>query len=161
MYEVKNTVFLNFTKRQKAMLCTFLRSFVKKYQTLCAENILYKFLEEERYYYDIGSPRLYFAAQNAQDEGFLTDLKRYIKALLKDIEYKKAQKPLLEKQKEFAKEQKKRAQEFQQKREKPTPRQLKYYKNLCKNHNIEPKDCNDATKFDLKTWIGEILEKYA
>ncbi len=161
MYEVKNTVFLSFTKRQKAALCTFLRHFAKKHQTLGAEDILYKFLDEEKYYYDIDNPRFYFAAQSAENEDFLKDLKRYIEALLIDIEYKKAQKPLLDKQKQIAKEQKKRAQEFQMKREKPTPKQLKYYKNLCKNHKIEPKNCDDATKFDLKTWIGEILEKYA
>jgi hypothetical protein len=154
MYEVKNTVFLNFTKRQKAALCAFLRHFVKNNQTFCAQDILYKFLDEEKYYYDIGNPHFYFVAQNVGNEDFLGDLKRYIEALLKDIEYKKAQKPYLDKQKELAKKQRRAAAEFKMKHEKPTPKQLKYYKNLCKNHNIEPKDYANATKFDLKTCIG-------
>lgn len=161
MYNIKNTVFLDFTKRQKAMLCAFLRTFTKNNQNLSAEEVLNKFIEDETYYYEINNPHFYFVVENLEKDDFIRDLKRYIEAVFKDIEFKKAQEPYLEKQKEIAKDMRRKASEYKMKHEKPSLKQLKYYKNLCKNHKIEPKDTETATKFDLKTWIGEVLEKYA
>ena len=159
MYNIKNSIFSNLTKNQKASLLRFLRSFTKNNQTLGEERILYEFLEEEEYYYKIEQPHLHFVVENIEDEEFLRDLKKYIAFVLEEIEYKKAQKPIIEKHKELLKEKRKQAQEFKMKREKPTLKQLKYYTSLCKNHNIEMKDTQNASRLDLKNWISEILDK--
>lgn len=159
MFNIKNNIFPNLTKNQKASLLSSLKTFTKLNETLEAETILYDFLEEEEYYYKLGEPHLYFVYENSSDDDFLRDMKLYIEYILKEIEYKKAQKPIIEKQKAFLKEQKKRALEHKMEREKPTQKQLKYYKSLCKNHNIEERDIENASKLDLKNWISEILDK--
>ena len=160
MYEVKARVFLYFTKRQKASLCTFLKGFVKNNKNLKRDEILYKFLEDEEYYYKIENPHFYFVVEYMENEDFICDLKLFIDAILKDIEYKNAQKPYIEKMKQIEKEKKKVVQENKMKKEKPTSKQLKYYKKLCKFHNIEEKDVTRASRYDLKEWIGEILDGY-
>ena len=43
-------------------------------------------------------------------------------------------------QKEYAKEQRKKAQEFKMSKLKPTKKQLFYYEKITKAHNIEKKD---------------------
>ena len=112
MYEVKARVFNYLTKRQKASLCKYLKSFVKINENLGQEGILSEFLEDEIYYNEIGTPHFYFAAENAQNDEFIRDIKDFIEAVFKDIEYKRAQKPFLEAQKAILKE---KRREFKQK----------------------------------------------
>ena len=149
---------MQLTKKQKASLCTFLKSFAKNNKTLNEDELLNKFIEDETYYYNINSPHLYFVAENLEDDDFVRDLKKYIEALMTDIKYKEKQKPYIEEQKKKLKEERKRAQDFKLKKEKPTPKQLKYYKNLSKKYNLELKNLENASKYDLKVWIGEILD---
>ena len=53
MYQIKNQIYLDMTKTQKSALCNFLRALVKKSQDLSVDDILDKFLEDEKYYFDI------------------------------------------------------------------------------------------------------------
>ena len=55
MYEVKNRIYLNLTKTQKSALCNFLRALVKKSPELQEEEILEKFIEDEKYYLEINA----------------------------------------------------------------------------------------------------------
>ncbi|MBE7706481.1 MAG: hypothetical protein E7Z91_04485 [Cyanobacteria bacterium SIG30] len=159
MYEIKNSIFLYLTKRQKAMLCTYLKNFTRLNKNLDVDEILNKFLEDEEYYNNIQNPHFYFVVENFENEEFILDVKKFIKSILKGIEYKEKQKPFLEKQKEYLKAQKKIIQENKMKSEKPTEKQLKYYTKLCKKYGIEQKNTQNASKFDLKNWISEILDK--
>lgn len=159
MYNIKNNIFLNLTKNQKASLLRFLKSFVKNNAIMGEEQIFFEFIEEEEYYYNLGDPHLHFVMENIENEDFVSDIKKYISFVLEELEYKKAQKPLIEKQKQFLKEQKKRIQEHKMEHEKPTLKQLKYYKSLCKNHNMEMNNTENASRLDLKNWISEILDK--
>lgn len=158
MLQVKSQIFLYLTKRQKSSLCTFLKSFVKLNKNLSHEEILNKFIEDETYYNDIGNPHFHFVIENLENEDFMQDLKKCIEAILLDIIYKEKQKPYLEEMKKKAKESALRVRDFKLKHEKPTLKQIKYYKSLCKNHKIELKDTQNASRYDLKTWIGEILD---
>ena len=117
MLQVKPQVFLYLTKRQKASLCTFLKSFVKINKNLEAAAILNKFIEDETYYYNIENPHFYFVIENIENDEFIRDLKMVIEALLSDIKYKEKQKPYLEEMKKRAKEERKRAQDFKLKHE--------------------------------------------
>jgi hypothetical protein len=103
MYATKAIVFNYLSRNQKAYLCSFLRRFTKN----CFEieglsttgDVLDEFLQEER-----EIENFHFSAQYLEDEQFLKDLKLFIGATLKDLEYKKAQKPFIESQKARAKE---------------------------------------------------------
>ena len=55
MYYLKNTLFLELTKNQKASLFSFIKSFVKKHNAnnLSVDDILELFIEDEKYYYDM------------------------------------------------------------------------------------------------------------
>ena len=48
MYEIKKQIYLDLSKTQKSALCNFLRALVKKSPELSVDNILNKFIEDER-----------------------------------------------------------------------------------------------------------------
>lgn len=76
-----------------------------------------------------------------------------------ELEQKEKLKPIIEKQKQFQKEQRKRAQDFKMSKLKPTKKQLFYYEKVAKAHNIQMKDTLNATRLDLRNWIMEIIDK--
>ena len=164
MYEVKNRIFLEFTKTQKSALCNFLRALTKKSPDLSAEQLLDKFLEDEKYYSEINSFRFEFLSEFIEDEQFVSDAKLFIKECRKYYDYKKSQEPLIQAQKEFDKKKRKFLQEVKMSKDVPTPKQLYYYKNLCKRYNIEKKTENengeDLSKLDVRNLIDEILNEH-
>lgn len=169
MYEVKNRIFLELTKTQKSALCNYLRALVKKQipQQVRDDNvvdeILQKFLEDEKYYLEINSSRFEFLADFIDDEKFIFDAKLYIKECKKYYDYKKTQEPLIQAQKEFEKKKRKFLQEVKMSKDAPTSKQLYYYKNLCKRYNIEKKTENEngeaLSKLDLRNEIERILNE--
>ena len=70
MYNIKNSIFLELDKTQKSALCNFLRALVKKSPSLCAEEILDKFLEDERYYFNVGNPHFEFLKDFIEKNSF-------------------------------------------------------------------------------------------
>lgn len=158
MYYLKNTLFLELTKNQKAALFSFLKSFVKKHDNKACDEILSLFIEDEQYYYSQNNPHFEWIIQELEKDSFLKELKILINENKKQIAIKEAQKPFLEKQKALAKEQRKKAAEFKMSKEKPTKKQIYYYDKLCKKYNIEKQEVEKATRLDLKKWISEILE---
>ena len=158
MFNLKNTIFLDFTPRQKAMLMSFLKSFIKKNQSLSKEDIIDKFIEDETYYNEINNPHFEFVLPFLSDDNFLRDMKTFIDAVFYELKQKEAMKPLIEKQKQFQKEQRKRANDFKMSKLKPTKKQLFYYEKVAHAHGIEMKDTKNATRLDLRNWIMEIIE---
>ena len=57
MYDIKKQIYQDLTKNQKSALCNFLRALVKKSPQLNVNEILDKFIEDERYYIEINSSR--------------------------------------------------------------------------------------------------------
>ena len=159
MYYLKNTLFLDLTKNQKASLFSFLKSFVKKHNDKDTEAILDLFLEEEQYYFDVQNPHFEWIIDYIECEKFLKELKILINENKKQLAIKEKQKPFLEKQKAFAKEQRKIASEYKMSKELPTKKQLYYYEKLCKRYNIEKVDIEDKSRLDLKQMIGNILDE--
>ncbi len=158
MYYLKNTLFLDLTKNQKASLFSFLKSFVKKYQKKSIDDILDLFIEEEQYYYEVQNPHFEWIIELFENEQFIKELKILIKENLKQLEIKEAQKPFLEKQKQIMKEQRKKASELKMSKEKPTKKQIYYYDKLCKQYNIKQEDISEKSRLDLKNIIGKILD---
>ena len=158
MFNIKNNIFLNFTPRQKAMLLSFLKSFVKKNKELKTEDIIDKFIEDETYYNEIGNPHFEFVIEHFNEEDFIRDLKTFIDAVFYELEQKEKMKPLIEKQKQFEKEQRKRANDFKMSKLKPTKKQLFYYEKVAGAHGIKMKDTTNASRLDLRNWIMDIIE---
>ena len=159
MYYLKNTLFLNLTKNQKASLFGFIKSFVKKYKDKTTDEILDLYIEEEQYYHEVNNPHFEWIIPEFENEKFLNELKTLINENKKQLELKEKQKPFLEKQKEMAKEQRKKAAEFKMSKEKPTKKQLYYYDKLCKQYKIEKEDTAEKSRLDLKNMIGKILDE--
>ena len=164
MYEVKNRIFLELTKTQKSALCNFLRALTKKLPDLSVDEVLAKFLEDEKYYLEINSSRFEFLSDFIEDEKFIKDAKLYIKECKKYYDYKKSQEPLIQAQKEFEKKKRKFLQEVKMSKDIPTSKQLSYYKSLCKRYNIEKKTENEngeaLSKLDLRNEIERILNEH-
>lgn len=160
MYYLKNTLFLDLTKNQKASLFSFMKSFVKKHSSigLQADEILERFIEDEEYYYAQNNPHFEWIIEEFEKEKFLKELKALIKENLKQLEIKEAQKPFLEKQKAFAKEQRKKAAEYKLSKEPPSKKQLYYYNKLCEKYKLEKIETDGLSKLDLKNLIGKIID---
>lgn len=164
MYEIKSKIFLELTKTQKTALCNFLRALTKQKLNegvnVELEVILQKFIDDERYYFEINSPHFEFLKDFLDDEKFISEVKLYIKECKKYYDYKKSQAPLIQAQKEFEKKKRKFLQEVKMSKELPTKKQLYYWEKLCKRYNIEKKDTGGLSKLDLKNLINGILDEH-
>lgn len=159
MYNLKNILFNELTKNQKASLMTFLKSFTKKHSSNSVQEILDLFIEDEEYYFEQKNPHFEWIIEEFEKEAFLKEIIKYISECKKQLEIKEAQKPFLEKQKELMKIQKKKNQEYLMGKQEPTKKQLYYYDKLCKKHHIEPEQVQGLSRLDLKNMIGKILDE--
>lgn len=146
------------TKNQKSALCGFLRALVKKSPELSVQEILDKFLEDERYYLEINASRFEFLADVIDDDQFLNDTELFLKECRKYYDYKKKQEPIIQAQKEFEKKKRKFLQEVKMSKEQPTKKQLYYYEKLCKRYGIEKKGL--ASKLEARNEIDKILSEH-
>ena len=158
MYEIKKQIYLNMTKNQKSALCGFLRALVKKSPELSVQEILDKFLEDERYYLEINASRFEFLVDIIDDDQFLNDTELFLKECRKYYDYKKKQEPIIQAQKEFEKKKRKFLQEVKMSKEQPTKKQLYYYEKLCKRYGIEKKEL--ASKLEARDEIDKILSEH-
>ncbi len=158
MYEIKKQIYLDFTKNQKSALCNFLRALVKKTPELSVDEILEKFLDDERYYLDINASRFEFLAEIMDNEQFLSDTKLYLKECRKYYDYKKKQEPIIQAQKEFEKRKRKFLQEVKMGKQLPTKKQLYYYEKLCKKYNLEKREL--TSKLDARDEIDKIITEH-
>ena len=159
MYEVKKQIYLDFTKKQKASLCTFLRALVKKTPEQTIEEILNNFLDDERYYLEINASRFEFLKDFLDDDKFLQDTRLFLNECRKYYDYKKKQEPIIQANKEFEKKKRKFLQEVKMSKEAPTKKQLYYYEKLCKKYNLEQKEL--SSKLEAKNEIDKILTDYS
>ncbi len=159
MYLIKNQIYKDMTKTQKSALCNFLRALVKKSPELCAEDILEKFLDDERYYFEINNPHFEFLENYLDNPKFTEETLLYLKECRKYYDYKKKQEPLIQAQKEFEKKKRNFLKEVKMSKETPTKKQLYYYDRLCKKYNIKKKDL--TSKLEARNEIESILNEYS
>lgn len=159
MYEIKKQIYLDFTKNQKAALCSFLRALVKKSPELSVDEVFNKFIEDETYYLEINSSRFEFIAAIIDNETFINDTKLFIKECVKYYEYKKKQEPIIQAQKEFEKQKRKFLQEVKMSKDAPTKKQLYYYEKLCKKYGLEKKEL--TSKLEARDEIDRIINEYS
>ena len=126
MYQIKNQIYQEMTKTQKSALCNFLRALVKKSPQFSVEDILDKFLEDEKYYLEINNPHFEFLQNYLDDNKFLDETLLYLEECRKYYDYKKKQEPLIQAQKEFEKKKRNFLKEVKMSKETPTKKQLYY-----------------------------------
>ena len=160
MYQIKSKIYLDFDKTQKSAICNYLRALVKQNLEKTCSEILDKFLDDERYYLKQNSSRFPFLSDFIELTSFQKDTQAYINECKKYYKYKEAQRPFIEKQKEFEKKKRKFLQEVKMSKEEPTKKQLYYYDKLCKRYNIEKKEGN-LSKLDLKNEIERIINEHS
>ena len=160
MYQIKSRIYLDFDKTQKSGICNNIRALVKQNLNMTCSDILYKFLENEKYYLEQNSSRFPFLADYIDTASFIKDTEAYIYECKKYYEYKESQKPFIEKQKEFEKKKRKFLQEVKMSKEKPTKKQLYYYDKLCKKYSLERKEIEKLSKLDLRDEIERILNEH-
>ncbi|CDE61375.1 unknown [Fusobacterium sp. CAG:439] len=159
MYRIKNQIYQEMTKTQKSALCNFLRALVKKSPQFSVEDILDKFLEDEKYYLEINNPHFEFLQNYLDDNKFLDETLLYLEECRKYYDYKKKQEPLIQAQKEFEKKKRNFLKEVKMSKETPTKKQLYYYDRLCKKYNIEKKEL--TSKLEARNEIESILNEYS
>ena len=158
MYESKKQIYLDFSKTQKAALCNFLCALVKKSPELSVDEIMQKFIEDEKYYLEINNSRFEFLENLLDDEQFLKDTEKYLKECRKYYDYKKSQEPLIQAQKEFEKKKREFLRQVKMSKESPTKKQLYYYEKLCKKYNLEKKEL--SSKLEARDEIDKILKEH-
>ncbi len=161
MQNIKNSIFLYLTQRQKSNLLGTLKSYYKKFDNLSIDELCYKFLEDEQYYLNINNPHFEFMMNYLDSEDFFRDMKKFFNFLEYEKKEKEKLEPYLLKQKEAAKELRKKAQEFKMSKLKPTKKQLLYYEKIANTHNIAKKDTKNASRLDLRNWIMEIVNEFS
>ena len=158
MYQIKNQIYLDMTKTQKSALCNFLRALVKKSPQMNVNDILDKFLDDEKYYLEVNNPHFEFLENYLDDEKFLQETLLYLKECRKYYDYKKKQEPIIQAQKEFEKKKRAFLREVKMSKEQPTKKQLYYYDRLCKKYNIEKKEL--TSKLMARDEIDKILKEH-
>ena len=159
MYEIKSRIYLDFSKTQKAALCNFLRALVKKTPDETIENIFDKFIEDEKYYFEINNPHFTFLEDLLDDNKFAEDTLLYLKECRKYYDYKKKQEPIIQAQKEYEKKKRAFLKEVKMSKELPTKKQLYYYERLCKKYNIEKKEL--TSKLEALQEIDRIINEHS
>lgn len=159
MYEVKARIYQDFSKTQKSALCNFLRALVKKTPDLSVEDILDKFIEDERYYFEINNPHFEFLENYLDNNSFLDETLLYLRECRKYYDYKKKQEPIIQAQKEFEKKKRAFLKDVKMSKEAPTKKQLYYYDRLCKKYNIEKKEL--TSKLEARDEIDRIINEHS
>lgn len=158
MQNIKSSVFTYLTPRQKSQLTGTLKAYFKKYLTFSQFELCDKFLYDEKYYLDIGNPHFEFMEKYLESDEFYRDLKKFFEFCEFERKEKEKLKPLIDKQKEYAKQMRKKASDYKMSKLKPTKKQLLYYGKITSSHNIKKRSLEGASRLDLRNWIMEIID---
>ena len=158
MYEIKKQIYLDFTKNQKAVLCSYLRALVKKSPELSEKQILDKFIEDEKYYFELNCSRFEFLKDILFEDWFKKDTEKFIHECKKYYDYKESQKPVIEANKAFEKQKREFLKKVKMSKEAPTKKQLYYYDKLCKKYGVEKKEL--ASKLEAMEEIDKIIKEH-
>ena len=159
MYEIKKLIYLNLTKNQKSALCNYLRAFVKQNMNLTSDDILNKFIDDEKYYLQMSCSRFEFLSEIIDEQIFISDTLKYINECKKYYEFKEKQRPIIEANKLYEKKKREFLREVKMSKEQPTKKQLYYYEKLCKKYRIEIRDLE--SKLDARNEIDKIINEHS
>ena len=156
MYRLKNNIFLELTKNQKADFLSFVKIYVKNYKDCDAESIYYNLLDEIEYFHNFEPPKYPYI--DIESEKHLSEIKKYVFACKQHLDYKATLKPIYEEQKRIQKEIRAKILAEKQKKAPPTKKQISYYKSLCSRNNEQPQNTDEMSKYDIKIEIQRLIE---
>jgi len=160
MQNIKSSIFLYLTPRQKSQIFGTLKSYFKKFSNFSTVELCDKFLEDEKYYLDIGNPHFEFVGEYIENDEFYKDLKKFFEFCEYEKKEQEKIKPIIERQKELMKQARKKAQDYKMSKLKPTIKQLNYYDKITRAHNIKKQNTENASRLDLRNWIMDIINEY-
>ena len=158
MYEIKKQIYLDFTKNQKSSLCNYLRAYVKKYSDLSEEDIIKRFLDDEKYYQELNCSKFEFLKDILDEDWFTKDTIKYIHECKKYYAYKESQRPIIEANKAYEKQKREFLKKVKMSKEAPAQKQLYYYDKLCKKYGIEKKEL--TSKLEAMEEIDKIISEH-
>ncbi len=159
MYEIKKSIYLNFTKNQKAGLCNYLRAMVKKFPNLSCDKIYQKFVDDEKYYLEMNCSRFEFLQDILYEDWFEKDTKKYLNECIKYYQYKEKQRPIIEANKAYEKQKREFLRRVKMSKTPPTKKQIYYYEKLCKKYNLEKTEL--TSKLDAMEKIDSIIQQHS
>lgn len=161
MFSIKSKIFNDLSSRQKSEFCKHIQLFTSKYLNLSAQEITDNLIDEETYYLEVGQSRIKWIEDYINDDKFVSEISKYVSEMKYKNEQKVKMAPFIEKQKEYAKIQRKKSQEYKMSKDEPTNKQLYYFKELCKKYNINENiiEVQCASMLDIKNAISELLEE--
>lgn len=158
MYEIKKQIYNDLTKNQKSALCNYIRALVKKSATLNEDEILDKFIEDEKYYLELNCSKFEFLKDILFEHQFRQDTKKFIHECKKYYDYKESQRPIIEANKAFEKQKREFLKKVKMSKELPTKKQLYYYDKLCKKYCIDKKEL--SSKLEAMEEIDKIITEH-
>ncbi len=147
----------NLSKTQLSGILNSAKIFAKKHPEMACEELVSEFFDELFYLQKIGDAK--FELIDLDDERLFKDVKNVMREYALKAAYQERNKEFLEKRKEFMRMARKKAAMYRAEREKPTSKQVSYYKSLCKKAGIEPETAENLSKADYMRMISGMLDK--
>lgn len=152
-------IFDDLTNNQKSSLISHIKIFTKKYSKYSVDDIWSKFTEEENYLYKIKQQKLIWINDFWNKADFEKSVKFIINTEKQKIYIKEKNKIYYNQHKDNIKTWENKKRQWRQSKEKPTSKQIAYYKSLCKKSNIETIDLSCLSKLDLINMIANLTVK--
>lgn len=147
----------NLSKTQLSGILNSAKIFAKKHPEMACEELVSEFFDELFYLQKIGDAK--FESIDLDDERLFKDVKNVMRECALKAAYQERNKEFLEKRKEYMRMARKKAAMYRAEREKPTSKQVSYYKSLCKKAGIEPETAENLSKADYMRMISGMLDK--
>lgn len=147
----------NLSKTQLSGILNSAKIFAKKHPEMACEELVSEFFDELFYLQKIGDAK--FELIDLDDERLFKDVKNVMRECALKAAYQERNKEFLEKRKEYMRMARKKAAMYRAEREKPTSKQVSYYKSLCKKAGIEPETAENLSKADYMRMISGMLDK--
>lgn len=146
----------NLSKTQLSGILNSAKIFAKKHPEMACEELVSEFFDELFYLQKIGDAK--FESIDLDDERLFKDVKNVMRECALKAAYKERNKEFLAKQKEYMRMARKKAAIYRAEKEKPTSKQVSYYKSLCKKAGIEPETAENLSKADYMRMISGMLD---
>ena len=145
----------NLSKTQLSGILNSAKIFAKKHPEMSCDDLVSEFFDELFYLQKIGDAK--FESIDLEDERLFKDVKNVMRECALKAAYKERNKEFFAKRKEYMREARKKAAIYRAEREKPTSKQVIYYKSLCRKAGIEPETAENLSKADYMRMISDML----
>jgi len=159
MFSLHFKILDNISKRQKSSLMAFVKNFVKKSDICDRDELSEKIFDELQEEVKTENSLYFWVREYLENRYFQSDIRFLVQKCLRDKKQKQAQAVYNEKRKLYLKEFRRKVVQKRQSHEKPTAKQIKYYKYLCEKSGKTPENTENKSKLDLINLINGIINE--